>query len=99
MLRGAGVCLLAAALVVLLLSCTKVEQWATPEEGGLAIEKLANLNTIPSKWGNFVQVSQDPYREDHFQLWFQDYDGNVRVVTFDTDTNRLLPNARLIQRK
>ena len=99
MLRRAGMCLLVMAMVLFAMSCTKVPDLATQREGGLAIEKLEDVTAIPSKLGKLISVSKRPDVAHVFQLWFQDEDGNVSMVVYNKNSNRLLPNARLIPQK
>lgn len=96
MLKRFGIGFLLMALVLLPLSCTRMEG---PGEGSVAIEKLPDAKSIPMKWGKLVQVSHRPEQEGRYQMWFQDDEGNFRIVTFNMRTNRLAPNARLIPQK
>jgi hypothetical protein len=47
MLRRAEMCLLVVALVLFAMSCTKLPDPTTQKEGGLAIEKLVDVTSIP----------------------------------------------------
>ena len=97
MLRRAGMCLLLMALVLFTMSCTKLSGF-TFEEGGIAIEKLEDVNSIPPKFGKLISVSTIPER-GLSQIWFQDDDGNVRMVVFNMKANRLWGNAWLFPQK
>ena len=57
-------------------------------EGGIMIEFITDMASIPSKWGNSVNVN---YRTemDVFSLWFQDKNGNLRKATLNLQANRL----------
>ena len=99
MLRRAGMCLLVMALVLFAMSCTKLPDPTTQTEGGFAIEKLADVTAIPSKFGKLISVSNRPDVAHVFQLWFQYEDGNVSMVIYNMDLNRLLPDAKLIPQK
>ena len=103
MLKRAEMCLLVMALVLLAMSCTKIPdqttQWKDQWEGGLGIEKLADETAIPSKLGKLISVSHNPDFAHMFQLWFQDEDGNVSIVVYNMNTNRLLPDVILIPQK
>ena len=98
MLRRAGMCLLVMALVLFTMSCTKLSGFAPQEEGGIALEKLEDMTSIPLKFGKLISVSTIPER-GLSQVWFQDDDGTVRMVVFDINTNRLWGNAWLFSQK
>jgi len=99
MLRRTGMCLLVMALVLFAMSCTKLSEFTTEEEGGIAIEKLGDIMTsIPLKFGKLISVSFVTER-NLSQLWFQDDDGNVRMVVFNMNTNRLWAHAWLFPQK
>ena len=98
MLKRAGMCLLVMALVLFAISCTKLPGATTQEEGGIAIEKLEDMTSIPLKFGKLISVNTIPER-DLSQLWFQDDDGNVRMVVFNMNANRLWNHARLFPQK
>ena len=40
----------------------------------------------------------NPRAPQLFQLWFQDEEGNVRLVVYDNTTRQLRPEARIIRR-
>jgi hypothetical protein len=99
MLSPVKKCLVVMVLVLLLLSCTKIPQWAGPGQGNVAIETLPSKDSIPLKWGNLVSVTTSPDVKLGFELWFQDEQGNLRMVVYNLLTNSLDPNVRLIPRK
>ena len=99
MLSRARMCLLAMVLVLFTMSCTKIPDIETQREGGLAIEKLADVTSIPTKFGKLISVSHRPDFSNVFQLWFQNEDGNVTLVVYNMNTNRLLSSAKLIPQK
>lgn len=98
MLGRTEVCLLIVAMIIAIVSCTKIDSFKAPEEGGLAIEELGTNTWIPSKYGNLVSVSYRA-KNDHFSLWFQDEDGSIRFVVYNPKKNQLWSRARLIPRK
>jgi len=100
MLNRIEKCVLLVILVLLLLSCTKIPQWATPGQGNVAIETLPTKDSIPLKWGNLVSVTASPGGvRNVFELWFQDEQGNLRMVVYDVSTNSLYSNVPFITRK
>ena len=89
-----------ALLLLLPLSCTKLSEESTPKEGeALTIEKLQQLNAIPSTWGNLVSVSHRPDFKNVFQLWFLDKEGNIRLVAYNMSTAQLLREVKFIPRR
>src|SRR4030042_7006914 len=98
MLSPVKKCLVVAVLALLPLSCTKMDQWAAPGQGNVAVEKLPTKGSIPLGWGNLVSVTPSPAGSDRFDLWFQDEQGNIRLVAYDLRTNNLLTEARFIPR-
>lgn len=98
MLGRAVICFSIVIAVLFLFSCTKIEP-QRPEEGSFAIEKLPAANSIPSNWGKLISVSNEPDFPNWVQLWFEDKDGNVRMVAYTIGTNRLEGTVVLIPRK
>jgi hypothetical protein len=99
MLGRIGICLVGATLVLFAVSCTKLPNTGTPGKGDIAVEPLAEMDSIPSNWGNLISVNNVPEWGPLFQLWFQDEKGTVRMVALNVQTNQFLPNARLIPRR
>ena len=91
--------LVVMVFVLLPLSCTKIPQWATPGQGNVAVETLPAKDSIPLKWGNLVSVTASPSVGNAFELWFQDEQGNLRMVVYDARNNILYTNVPCIPRK
>jgi hypothetical protein len=91
--------LLVMILVLVPLSCTKIGEQAPTGQGNVAIETLPANNSIPLKWGNLVSVTVTPEAGAYFQLWFQDEQGNLRLVLYHARTNSLMNIVRFIPRK
>lgn len=98
MLLRTAMCFL-AIVFLLPLSCTELPDRTPLEEGAIAVEKMENVDSIPSAWGSLVSVTNRPDVAHVFQLWFQDEDGNVRMAVYNMPLNRLLPSAILIPQK
>jgi hypothetical protein len=92
-------CLVVMVLVLLPLSCTKIDEQAPAGQGNVAIETLPVKNSIPLEWGNLVSVTVTPEAGAFFQLWFQDEQGNLRLVLYHARTNSLMDIVRFIPRK
>jgi hypothetical protein len=90
--------LVVVILVLLPLSCAKLPEWSTPGKG-IAVETLPANDSIPLKWGNLVSAQNSPNMQYLFQLWFQDEQGNLRLVFYDVRSNILMTNVRHIPRR
>ncbi len=87
-------------LVALSVSCTKLpREGASEAAGGLAVESLEDEVSVPSEWGNLIDVIQHPSLEQITWLWFQDDEGTIRVVRYNTRTTRLSTEAQVIHRR
>ena len=98
MLKRVAMCLVVIALVFPILSCTRIDSWQTAEEGGLMREELADRTSIPSKWGNLVNVSYIA-GSDLFSVWFQDKNGTFRMAVLDPRKNQLWGRVIVIPQK
>lgn len=100
MLGRTGICIVAIVLVLFTISCTRLSEESIAIEGEqMAKVKMAHLDSIPSKWGNLISVSSVPEYTTYVQLWFQDEDGNVRMVPYSIKRNQMISHFRLIHRK
>ncbi len=84
-------------LVAISVSCRRLDQEAPP--GGAPVESLADAVSVPSEWGNLINVMQHPARTHITLLWFQDDEGTIRVVRYNTRTTRLSIEATVIHRR
>jgi hypothetical protein len=91
-------CLLAIILLVPL-SCTRLPEQMPLQGGAIAVVELADTDSLPSKWGALVAVTNRPDVPHVSQLWFQDVDGNVRMAFYNMTLNSLLPSGILIPQK
>jgi hypothetical protein len=98
MLRALARGLAFAALVPCLFSCTPISQPDLAGDRPVQIEKLPVAGSIPSEWGNLIAVTVNPSFAYQYQLWFQDEQGNVRLVVFDNRMKQLLSESRLFSR-
>jgi len=91
---------LGLGLVALSVSCTRLPQDGAPRAaGGLAVESLEDEVSVPSEWGNLIDVTQHPSLEQITWLWFQDDEGSIRVVWYNVRTMRLATEATVIHRR
>ena len=84
-------------LVAISVSCKRLDQEAPP--GGAPVESLADAVSVPSEWGNLIDVVQHPTMTQITWLWFQDDEGTIRVVRYNTRTTRLSTDATVIHRR
>ncbi len=84
-------------LVAISVSCRRLDQEAPP--GGAQVEALADAVSVPSEWGNLIDVVQHPTLTQTTWLWFQDDDGTIRVLRYNTLTSRLSTEAIVIHRR
>jgi len=84
-------------LTVLQPSCTKIQQ-PLEKAGALPTENLAQTNSIPSDWGKLISVAISPDFPRIAQLWFQDEKGDIRLVFYNTNQNKLVPTAVVFRR-
>jgi hypothetical protein len=99
MLSPVQKCLVVMVLVLLPFSCAKIPEWAGPGQGKVAIETVPLKDSIPLEWGNLVSVTMTTEAGYLFQLWFQDEQGNLRMVLYQMRSNTLMDQVRFIARK
>jgi len=81
-------------------SCTRLpEVEAARHTGPMPTEALPDSVTVPSAWGSLVSVTINPDYADVTYLWYQDAQGNVRIVVFDNRKRELTRKAFLIARR
>lgn len=78
-------------------TCTKLGRPGVGEQK-LVLEKLTESDAIPLKWGKLVSVSGVPGIDNWAQLWLQDEEGTIRIVTYDVGGNYLSNQVRVIRR-
>jgi hypothetical protein len=86
-----------SAILIFGVSCTKLGK-PGPGEQKLVLQELTQADSIPAKWGKLVSVSSVASEERWVQLWFQDDEGNIRLVPYNVSDNYLSNQARMIRR-
>ena len=66
---------------LLFISCTRVEVAQQPTQGELQQIKLAKLDSIPMEYGSLIGVTPNKEYPRWAQLWFQDNNGTIRIVS------------------
>lgn len=99
MLRFARSCLIVAALPLALATCGRTQAGALLDEGGADVPlEVLDSNQVPQSWGRLVSVTVDPVSENGVVLWFEDAQGQVRMIGYDRSVHRLWKNGRIIRR-
>ncbi len=83
--------------VFLLIACSRVQKEPVTK-GELRTVKLKKLDGIPREYGSLVGVTANPVFHRAAQLWFQDDNGTVRVVTVGFFDQNMLENVTVIPR-
>ena len=99
MLSRKGVILCLLIIVLFPLSCTKLDQVTTIGTSSLAMEELPGDGSIPADYGNLISVSSLDQYPTMVQLWFQNEDGDLRMVQYSFKYNHFSKFAYLISRK
>ncbi len=97
MLRRLAVYSVVLMLLLAGVACTRLGKPGVGEQK-LVLEKLTESGAIPLKWGKLVSVSGVPGIENWAQLWLQDEEGTIRIVTYDVGGNYLSNQVRVIRR-
>ena len=99
MLSRLGISLILMILVLMPSSCAKLDQPSPKGESVIVKEALPATDSIPKKYGNLVSVSSVAEYPAWVQLWFQDENGNLRIVPYSIRDNRFAGSVRLIPQK
>ena len=78
-----------------LISCTRIQE---PAKGALKTVTLKNLNAIPIEYGSLVGVTANPQFPTWAQLWFEDEDRTIRIVSVGYFDRKILENVTVIPR-
>jgi hypothetical protein len=81
------------------LSCTKLDQVTTIGTGTLEMQELPSDGSIPLEYGNLISVSSLDQYPTMVQLWFQDEQGDLRMVQYSFRYNHFKKLSYLISRK
>jgi len=98
MLRRTATVLLLSALTLLPISSCRKFEAPVDLSRVQGYQRLVNVTSIPANWGNLVSVTNSPKWPDLADLWFQDGDGNLRMVVYKLTTRELV-DVTLIPRK
>lgn len=87
-------------LALLCMSCTRLPQQEGPFEGGsVAVETLVDRGSVPAAWGNLVSAAPEPRQPRLIRLIFEDEEGTIRIVLYDTEFSQLWQSVKVIHRQ
>ena len=98
MLKAIAVGLACTAILLSSVSCTPIPTPETAGDKSVPVEKVPLAGSIPSEWGDLIAVTVNPDFAYQYHLWFQDEQGNIRLVDFYIRRMQLLSESRLIPR-
>ena len=78
MKRQCAIILILLLSAFIFISCARVQE---PAKGKLKAIELKTLDAIPKDYGSLISVTANPQYLQYAQLWFQDDDGTIRVVS------------------
>ena len=83
----------------LCLSCTRLRPEASGTVAMELVQTLQDLSSVPAAWGNLVSSGVDPINPQITRLFFQDEEGTIRVVFYDSRFSQLWPGVGVIRRQ
>ena len=87
-------------LVASAAGCTRLPPERQPGmRGSLPVESLDDSLTIPAEWGTLAAVENHPSAPNHTRLWFEDEEGTIRLVWYNSVNSQLLTQAAVIRRR
>ncbi len=98
MKKSLFVLLMIVLTAFLLVSCSRVQDIGEPTKGELKEVKLEKLDGIPAEYGALVGVTANPQYHSWAQLWFQDDNGTIRVVSVGFFDQKVAENVTVIPR-
>lgn len=99
MLRRMSLFLLGFFIIMATLSCEKLPKSALQDSGRVKMEAVPMGNTLPVDIGSLIAVSNVNAYEDWIQLWFQDKEGNISMVSYSIPANKFYNEYRVLHRK
>ncbi len=86
-------------LALLCLSCTRLPRQASGTVAVEMVQTLQDLGSVPAAWGNLVSAGVDAISPQITRLFFQDEEGAIRVVFYDSQFSQLWPTVGVIRRQ
>jgi len=99
MYRKIAGCMMLIIICLLLSSCTKLPETENMVLSGVKMESAKFEGGIPKAWGNLISVSHVSQLPAWLQLWFQDKDGNIYMLWYNSTSNVFLGKYRYLKRK
>lgn len=94
-----GILLIGVLFIIFTISCTKLPESTIEVEGNLSMESVDIGDSIPLEWGDLISVSNVNKYEDWVQLWFQDNEGNIFMLSYNISQNRFFDRVKVLHRK
>ncbi|MCK5077745.1 MAG: hypothetical protein KAR38_15285 [Calditrichia bacterium] len=85
-------------ILLVSISCTRIEQQAAPE-GELEYIVQSELNSIPLEYGKLKSITAHSMYDGWAQLWFEDEQQTIRMVRVNFHINKIHENVIIISRK
>ena len=98
MKKSLFVLLMIVLTAFILVSCSRVQDIGETAKGELKEVKLEKLDGIPAEYGALVGVTANPQYHRYAQLWFQDDNGTIRVVSVGFFDQKVVENVTVIPR-
>ena len=76
-------------------SCARVQE---PVKGELKTVELKTFDAIPKDYGSLISVTANPEFSQWAQLWFEDDDGIIRVVSVGFFDQKIMKSVTEIPR-
>lgn len=99
MLNRMGLFLLALFAIMATLSCEKLPKSALEDSGRVIMEAVPMGDALPIDIGSLIAVSNVNAYEDWVQLWFQDKEGNISMISYSIPANKFYNEYRVLHRK
>ena len=78
-----------------LVSCSRMQ---TPTQGELKSIKLKKVDSIPLEYGSLINITANPKFPEWAQLWFEDDNKTLRVVSVGFFDQKIHENVTVIPR-
>lgn len=91
-----------AVAVIAVLATTACRRIPEPQAGKMPPSQTIQVpadGKIPADWGRLVAVVDNPITTGVYTMWFEDADGNIRIVYYGVRFRQLNDTAELIERQ
>ena len=98
-LRTLGFVTVAVIAILATAACRRIP---APQAGKLPPSQTIEVPSdgkIPADWGRLIAVVDNPITTGVYTMWFEDADGNIRIVYYGVRFRQLNDTAQLIERQ